>query len=242
MMENKLTKNITILTSQCDHTASLSIPAVFSLFMDLASEHGTMIRLGADDLAEKGLFWLTVKTKVKVYQRPKLMEKVTAETWPEKPGKIRCNRYYRLCSGDAVCAEGKTEWAMIHKDTGKLCALAEAYPEDMEHCPEVVCENPYARISENFTDCEILDNYRVRSTDIDLGQHMNNSAYIRVFFGALSCNEWESLDIKEIDVIFRSPSFEGEILTICKRNTENGFDIGILHADGKAAVVARVQQ
>lgn len=37
-----------------------------------------MIRLGADDLGAKGLFWLTVKTKVKVHARPKLMQTVTA--------------------------------------------------------------------------------------------------------------------------------------------------------------------
>ena len=49
----------------CDNTGGIGIPAIFSLFMDLATEHGAMIKMGAEDLAEKGLFWLTVKTKVK---------------------------------------------------------------------------------------------------------------------------------------------------------------------------------
>ena len=47
------------------------------------------------------------------------------------------------------------------------------------------------------------------------------------------------MDIKEIDVLFKSQSFEGETLKICKREFENGFDIGVLHADGSIAVNAR---
>ena len=239
-MENKLDKKAKILISMCDSEGQLSVPALFSLFMDLASEHGTMIRLGSEELAEKGLIWLTVKTKIRIHSRPGLMEECVAETWPEKPGRVRCNRFYRLRCGDAVCAEGKTEWAMIRPETGKLAAIEEVYPADLVHHEEVICEGAYARVGEDFADAEVLDRYRVRSTDIDLAHHMNNALYIRAFFGAMSCAELAKLTIREVDVVFRSPSFEGEELTICRRETEEGFEIGILHADGKAAAVARV--
>ena len=56
----------------------------------------------------------------------------------------------------------------------------------------------------------------------------------------MSCAEVAQMNSREVDVVFRSPSFEGEELTICRRRTEEGFEIGILHADGKAAAVARV--
>ena len=239
-MENKLDKKATILISMCDNGGQLSVPALFSLFMDMASEHGTMIRLGSEELEKKGLIWLTVKTKIRINRRPAMMEEMMLETWPEKPGKVRCNRFYRLSSGDEICAEGKTEWAMFRPETGKLAAIDEVYPEDLVHYEEVVCEGAYARVSEDFTGAEVLDVYRVRSTDIDVAQHMNNALYIRAFFGALSCAELEKLNIREVDVVFRSPSFEGEELTICRRRTEEGFEIGILHPGGKAAVVARV--
>ena len=239
-MQNKLDKRAKILISMCDNGGQMSVPAVFSLFMDLASEHGSMIRLGSEELEKKGLIWLTVKTKIRFFRRPKLMEEITAETWPEVPGKVRCNRFYRMRCGDELCAEGKTEWAMINPDTGKLAAISEVYPTELIHHEEVLCEGAYARVGEDFSDGEVLDTYRVRSTDIDLGQHMNNALYIRCMFGALSCAELAKLQIREMDVIFRSPSFEGEELTVCRRKTEDGFDVGILHADGKAAVVARV--
>ena len=240
-MENKLCKNIKVLASMADNHGKLSIPAVFSLCMDLATEHGAMIKLGFDDLAEKGLFWLTTKTKLKFSIMPGMLTDLLAESWPEKPGRIRCNRFYRLTCGGEMVAEGKTEWAIISRETGKLIPLSEVYPEELVHHPEVICEEPFARIRDDFAGCEELERYKVRSTDIDLGQHMNNVAYVRVLFGAIPSREWEEKRITEVEVTFKSQSFEGEELTICRREIEDGFEIGILHADGKPAVVAIIR-
>ena len=240
-MENKLCKNMKVLAGMADNRGRLSIPAVFSLCMDLATEHGAMIELGFDDLAEKGLFWLTTKTKLKFAEMPGMLADLSAESWPEKPGRIRCNRFYRLTCGGELVAEGKSEWAIISRESGKLIPPSEVYPEELVHDPEVICEEPFTRLRDDFAGCEVLERYKVRSTDIDLGQHMNNVAYVRVLFGAIPCRKWEELEIREVEVAFKSQSFEGEELTICRREAEDGFEIGILHADGKPAVVAAVR-
>lgn len=239
-MQAKMEKHLTILTSHCDHTSHLSLPAIFSLFMDLATEHGSLIGLGTDDLAVKGLFWLTVKTKIRIHRLPRSMDTATAMTWPETPGKVRCNRYYALYDGDELLVEGKTEWAMIDPESGKLFRISDAYPGDLEHCPDTVCEGAYARINEDFSDAEVLDSYRVRSTDIDLGQHMNNAAYPRVFFGAFSCAERRQMTVREVDITFRSPCYEGDTLTLYRRRCEEGVELALCRADGKTAAVMRI--
>lgn len=240
-MENKLCKDIKVLASMADHRGELSIPAVFSLFMDLATEHGAMIRMGFEDLAKNGLFWLTTKTKIQFGKMPGMLTNLSAVSWPEKPGRVRCNRFYRLTCGGELVAQGKTEWAIINQETGRLTPLAEVYPEDLTHHPEVICEEPFARVRDDFTGCEVLERYRVRSTDIDLGHHMNNAAYVRVIFGAIPCREWDERKIREVEVSFKSQSFEGEELTICRREAEDALEIGILHADGKPAAVALIR-
>ena len=78
-MESKLEKAISIGLSMCDNTGRMAIPHIFSLFMDLAAEHGDSIGVGMNTLSQKGLFWLTVKTKVRIYHRPALLDTVTAE-------------------------------------------------------------------------------------------------------------------------------------------------------------------
>ena len=105
-MENKLIKTMQIPVSLCDNTGALSIPSIFSIFMDLASFHAAELGVGFDKLGPKGLFWLTVKTKIRIYKRPNMLETVNAVTWPQKPNRIRFNRFYSLNSNDEALIEG----------------------------------------------------------------------------------------------------------------------------------------
>ena len=235
-----MTKAIDIRASMCDHNGLLSAPAVFALFMDLASEHGSAIRLGMRELSAKGLFWLTVKTRIRFHRAPAMLDTVMADTWPEKPGRVRCNRYYVLRDDEGMLAEGKTEWAIIEVASGKLQKLSEVYPGDLEHIPDTVCGGPYARIPEDFSLCPEIGTYTVRSTDIDLGQHMNNAAYLRVLFGAFTCAQVDAMHLQETEIAFRSPCFEGDTLSIRVRRTDTGLDVGMVRADGAVAAVARL--
>jgi len=239
-MQAKMEKQMRVLTGQCDNTGRMSIPSIFALFMDLATEHGSDIKLGIDDLAEKDLFWLTVKTKVQIRRRPELMTRITAETWPEAPGRISCNRYYTICQDGERIVTGKSEWAIIEKTGGKLRRLSEVYPGDIEHCPDVVCEDPYMRPSRDFSGCQVMGRYTVRSTDIDVGQHMNNVAYVKMLFGMFSCSQLEEYRIREAEIAFHIPCLEGEEITLCRRDVEGGMEIGMLNPEGKTAAIARL--
>ena len=47
-------EQVTVLTSMCDHTSRLGIFNTLCAVMDLATEHGSSIGLGADRLYENG--------------------------------------------------------------------------------------------------------------------------------------------------------------------------------------------
>ena len=240
-MSCKLQKPYTVLTSVCDHTAHLSVPSIFALFMDLASEHAAMIGCGADKLAENGRFWLTVRTKIQITARPHLTQVVNAATWPEAPGRARANRYYVLAdqNGERMIA-GKCEWAIIEVGTGKLCRTADVYAPDTDYDTATVCDGGFARIAEDFADAETIGSYTVHSTDIDLGRHMNNAAYPRALFGLFSCAETDAMNVREMEVHFRTPCFEGETLTVCRRAAGDATEYGMLHADGRVAALFRI--
>ena len=119
-METRCRREITILPSMCDGAGRLSIPDTFALFMDIAAEHANALGCGVYDMAEKGLYWLTVRTRVRFTRRPALMEKAVLTTWPEAPGRLRANRDYLLEGPGGILAAGKTEWAVLDQATGKL--------------------------------------------------------------------------------------------------------------------------
>ena len=239
-MENRLEKQIKIPFSSTDNTGRIGIVGIFNTFMDMATDHGDMLGVGMDKLSAKGLIWVAAKTKIKINERPKMLQPVAVATWPEAPSKIRFNRYYSMSSGDNLLIEGKTEWAILDLNTGRPHRLDETYPVDMQHWPEVVCEGAFSRMSTDFDDCEELGRYTVRSSDIDVSQHMNNTAYIRSVLGAFSAKELEEMNITEIEAVYRVQCFEGENLVFKTRCTENAEEIGVIKEDGKTAAIVRI--
>ena len=241
-MEAKLSRNLTVLPSVCDAQMKLSVPDLFAQFMDIATLHAEQLGVGADALFARGLFWLTVKTKVRILRRPRMLETVTVSTRPLVPERVRAIREYRLEKDGELLAEGKTEWAVIDVAAGKLCPMAGIFPPDLELAAEPAWPAPFARIRPDFSEAEALGTYTVRSTDIDLGGHMNNIAYLRAFLGVLSGGELKTMPQGEIEIVFRSPCFEGETLDLRRRETETGWELAALRPDGSPAAFLKLDR
>ena len=239
-MKNKMQRDIFVPLSHCDNTSRLSVPFMFNMFMDIATDHANELHLSSKDLGED-MFWLATRTKIIVNRRPQMSEKVTLATWPQKAVRVRANRHYTITDGLGVAIMGKTEWAVINTSSGKLQRLNDIYGEDFEFCEDVSCEDPYARISDNFDDAEILAQYTICSNDIDIGQHMNNAAYVRALFSLFSCKELNDSNVKEIDITYKNQSYEGETLTVKVRKADDGaFEYGMIKPDNTVAAVVRI--
>ncbi|MBQ1343002.1 MAG: hypothetical protein IIY40_02435, partial [Firmicutes bacterium] len=65
------------------------------------------------------------------------------------------------------------------------------------------------------------------------------AAYLRALLGCFSAAEVKEMDIREIDLVFRAPCFEGDELELRQRRTEQGLDLAFLR-EGKPAFLARL--
>ncbi len=241
-MEAQLTREITVLPSVCDREMKLSVPDLFAWFMDIATLHAEALGVGADAMFARGLFWLTVKTKVRILRRPRMLETVSCSTRPLVPERVKAIREYRLEKEGELLAQGKTEWAVIDTGSGRLCPMAGIFPAELELAAEAAYPAPFARIKPDFSGAETLGSYTVRSTDIDLGGHMNNVAYLRALLGTLSGEELARLPQGEVEIVFRSPCFEGERLIVLRRETETGWELAALKTDGTPAVFVKADR
>lgn len=226
--------------SICDASGKLSHAEAFGLFMDIASFHAEQIGVGLGAMAQKNLFWLTVKTQVNFIRRPQMLQDVTLETWPEQPDKMRGNRSYIMRCGEDVILTGKTEWAVINTATHKLVPLEGIYPAELCFENGTAAPEPFARITDHFEGIEPYAEYQVRSTDIDVGGHMNNTAYVRMIMGSLSNEERKALPIRRMDVIFRASCYEGDALSFRRKETEDGLDIRVSRGE-ETVLLVRIQ-
>ncbi|MBQ3952032.1 MAG: hypothetical protein II668_05670 [Oscillospiraceae bacterium] len=239
-MTAKYAKEAIIESSRCDMKGRLSHAHAFSMFQDIAGEHADMIGVSLPALIKRDLFWLTVRTKVRFYKRPSMLEPVTIMTWPEVPDKVRANRDYAIASPDGErLIEGKTEWAVLSISGGRPQPMKDIYPSELTFEDEVVLPEPFVRIGTDFSKATDFGAYTVRSTDIDLGRHMNNTAYVHALMGLFNTYEISHLDIYEIEVAFRSPTFEGQTIKYRRRYSDGFIDIGGFVED-KIVFLARI--
>ena len=237
-MENRYTQEFAVLPSVCDSSARLGIPDTFALFMDLAAIHAEHLEFDTPRLMKQGLFWLTVRTRVRFFRRPKMAERVTLATWPEPPGKLRTDRDYTITRSGELLVAGKTEWTILEMDSGKLHPMAGIFAPGFTFYPGTVWEEPFTRMKDEPLD--EFAHYTVRSTDIDLGGHMNNAAYLRALAGLFSDKDWQGMNIRELEIAFRSPCYEGNTLIWQKRENGNELSLRAALPDGKTIVLARI--
>lgn len=236
-MENFFEKDFTVASSVVDPEGRLSLPGIFDLFMDLASEHAERLGVGFQAMSGKNAYWVAVRTRVRVYERPALLQTVRARTWPGRPGAVKCDRFYRLSLGGTVLAEGRTEWVGQNTVTGGIMKTADfGYPAEMEHLSERVCEAPFTRFRGQGAAEDLYGMYTVGSRDIDMGRHMNNVAYVRMLLGTFTVAELAAMDVAEAEVSYASACREGERLAIFRRKDEDGWHFLVQKADGTRAV------
>lgn len=241
-MENYFEKELYINPSLADADGLLSRYETFNIFMDVADDHAGEIGVAWRHISPRNLFWLTVKTKVIFEERPKLGDTVTLATWVEEPTKLRGDRSYEMRLGDKVLVRGKTEWAVLNTETMKLVPIMDVYPEGLDYSRPTSCPEGFTRIKDRFDPADRYAEYTVRSTDIDIGHHMNNAKYVQALLGTFSNEELRALQPKTFDVLFRNSVYEGDKLIFYKQPVENGFDLRVAReSDDMTALLVHME-
>ena len=232
-------KPVTIRMSQCDFSGRLGPSQALDLCMDLAGEHAAVLGNGVPAMRDRGLFWVAVKTLLRFGRMPGIGETVTLRTWPETPGRMRCDRDYLLLAGDEVLLEGRTEWTVLDAATGGLHAMRDGvYAPDQTYSAARALDGPFHRFTGAF-EGEPFARYTVKSTDVDLAGHMNNVAYLRMLLSLQSIAARAAHPLREVELHYRSACYEGNELLLRRRAADGAEELQAARADGEVILLAR---
>ena len=242
-MTNYFEKELYINPSLADAEGLLNRYETFNIFMDIADDHAGQMGVAWRHSSPRNLFWLTVKTKIVFEDGQKLGDTGTLATWVGEPPNLRAARGNEMRAGDKVLARGKTEWAVLNTETMKLIPISEVYPEGLDYSRPSACPEGFVRIKDRFSEADKYAEYTVRSTDIDIGHHMNNAKYVQALLGTFSNKELREMQPKSFDVIFRNSVYEGDVLNFYKQpGIDGGFDIRVARAsDDMTALLVHME-
>ena len=226
-MNNTYTLQHTVSYSEVDSFYKLRLDHIFSHFQNIADLHSKEMGTDGEVLLQKSnVFWILTKIKLKIAELPKSGETITVETWPLKAKGIRFERDFKLSNNEKVFVMGSSEWCTLDYTTQKLRRVdSVAYPHDMPFREDRSGAGEMLRIKEPVNDADIHHAYRSSFVDIDTNKHTNNIAYLRMILNCFSPDEFNELQLDELQVSFLSQTFYGDEITVYKKKTDYGFYI-----------------
>ena len=153
MQQGYFEKEFTLTPDYCDARAGLSPLGAFTIFQAIATEHAEKIGVGGAAMAKRGEFWLTVHSRIDFLGSARLMQTLTAKTWPEgcDEKSIRCFRSYSLRCGDALVAMGRTQWAILGPEQKVVPFGQSGFPREFPFTGEVAISDAPTRFRDDFT-------------------------------------------------------------------------------------------
>lgn len=242
-MENCFQKNFKLDANDVDFESKMSIPGLMRHFQALAADHAQEMGMDYFTLkAKSSAFWVITKVKLKINSLPKWGEKVSLKTWPLLPSLIKCNRDFELLDEkNNILVQGLSEWCILDLETRRPRKVATTcYPLEMEHIERRALEEDFTQIKSEFKN--LAYERLIRSTDVDLNWHTNNTVYSNLVFDAFSLTELQKFKIKSYEIHFNSESREKDILKIYRSDYEHEIIIsGIESLSGKTVFQAKME-
>ena len=150
-----------------------------------------------------------------------------------------CAALLDIKKGDEVFINAISEWVIIDATSRTLRKVeTTSYPNDIDWIQEKSIEEKFRRFKDDFTEEDFIYKRLVRSGDIDVTHHTNNVTYITMLLDTFSVKELESKLWEDVEVSYLNESFEGETLSIYRKEREDGYSFSIKKEDGKVVLMA----
>lgn len=214
----------TIRAYDVDFNNRIKISSVFNLLQDVAAVHADSLGLGFKDLYKHDFAWVLSWVKLEINEYPAFGDSVIIKTWPRCKHKLYSMRDYTIKNeGNHTLLTATSAWLPINTKTKRITDTKNL-PKKIIYIPELVAvdEFPDKIISAKIK--EILFHKKIRYTDIDVNQHVNNTRYIEIILDCYSMEVYKKHQIKSVAISFSAESFFDDEMEI-SRSYEDGYDI-----------------
>ena len=151
--------------------------AVLNYLEETAVRHSDKVGCGIDRLQEENKGWVLTRWSVNIKKFPSRNETAVIETWPSNFHRFYATREFRITgAGGFLLGRATSLWVFLDLNRKR----PERIPEFIQNA---YGENPVRMIADEFPDLPGLDrpeknlSFRVRLSDIDSNNHVNNTRY-----------------------------------------------------------------
>lgn len=216
------TQSYDVNTIVLDHRKCLSLYGLLNLLQDAAWMHAKSAGWGFEDLIAKGTIWVLARQKLVMTDWPQWEEQVTLHTWGRPGGSVMALREFEIFVGARKIGEATTTWLVLDYHTRKTQKL------------DRVSFDLMCRTDGNLTlaasrlplrdDLQESARFEVRSSDLDVNGHVNNTRYGQWLTDAMTAEDYDRYVITDYEVNFLSETSFGDTIIIDSEAGSIGAD------------------
>ncbi|MCH2450957.1 MAG: thioesterase [Gracilimonas sp.] len=233
----KYSESFKIRASEVDQNGKATLPAICSLFQEVAGNHALKLSFDITQLHKQNLTWVLHRMDIKIHRFPEWRETVTIETWPAAGDALRAYRDYRILD-----AEGNeigcclSYWMMINIKTRRPTRMPgevlELRLSEIDHVLPVKS----SRMKPFPDEAKVAKTHlKVRRSDLDMNDHVNNARYVEWM---LETFEDEKIKIHQIDIMFLQESRAGDDITSERIDLPDTYQHQLKNQDDKILALA----
>jgi acyl-ACP thioesterase len=163
-----------------DFTGKATISAITNYIQETAWQHANRLKIGYFDMQKQNMAFAINKMLIKLKRLPSWNEMISVETWLHPPQNVHATREFTIRDNSRnLIVAATVSYIAINTKTRKLSRI----PKYVESCctREYFLEEEPSKISV-ISMPVVEEPYKVKPSDIDMNQHVNNSKYLQWVF------------------------------------------------------------
>jgi len=192
----------------------LKLNELFNYLQETASNHADILKLGFNDLIIQDLGWVLSWAKVEISSFPGFGETIKVRTWPKCRYKLFSMRDFIVTNGsDDTLFKVSTAWLMINVKTKRITDIRNLI-QQICYQPDQIALNDLPEKIAIGPERNILFTKKIRYTDLDINQHVNNTKYIELVLDSFSPEYHKTHELQSLTISFNAESFYDDELEI----------------------------
>ena len=202
-------ENFKITSILVNPLGRLGLYGILNLIQETAWMHAETLGFGMKDMERQGLFWVLTRQNLEMDEWPSFGQNVVIETWLRPPeGAFVSREFYIKTPEDRIIGKCSTSWLALDRNAKKILPSA-----DLRPWADICFDQSNGLSTEKIPvqgEYEKLARFRVRNSDIDTNQHVNNTKYAQWILDSISYDLHRSLTLKAYSVNFLSETHLGD--------------------------------
>lgn len=195
-------ENITVPYFNCDKNGKIKPVSLLEYLVETSSLHSQTLGLGFNELISKDYNWILSRWKLKIDSYPGAREKIKVKTWISGFDKFYANREFNVYDEyNNLIVRASTLWIFIDMKRKRPIRI----PSELYGTINLLNDknfDDFYKFDNNLESEQSID-FKVRKTDIDYNNHVNNAKYINWLLESIPIDVDENYTLKEIDIYYK---------------------------------------